>query len=122
MWPGKTEATGPRRRRPSVISQAVVTAKHGLRNSLGWIDMNGMAIQRRAPLISTPCTRVSAVSPRAAMQPSSASLRTLRVDSSEVPITMPPASARKITCLPMNMSREAPMRVATAGEAASTST
>ncbi len=49
-------------RRPSLISQAATTAKQGLRNSLGCSEMPGSAIQRRAPLISTPITSVAAVS------------------------------------------------------------
>ena len=43
----------------SLISQAATTAKHGLRNSHGCIAMPGSAIQRRAPLISTPITSVA---------------------------------------------------------------
>ena len=109
-------------RRPSVNSHAVVTAKQGLRNSLGCTDINGNAIHRRAPLISIPCTSVNAVAASASRQPSSASRRTLRGDSIEVATTMEPAIARNTTCLRMNMSRDAPIRVATAGDAASTST
>jgi hypothetical protein len=106
-------------RLPSLISQAVVTAKQGLRNSDGCTDMSGKAIQRRAPLISMPTTRVEAVSSSAIRQPTIARRRMLRGDISDTPTTMPPATARKHTCLMMNMSRGVPMRCATAGEAAS---
>ncbi len=80
--PGK-----PRVRLPSASSQAATTAKQGLRNSLGCSDMPGSEIQRRAPLISTPATSVSAVSARAATQPASASRRTPLGDSSDTPTT-----------------------------------
>ena len=77
-----------------------------------------MAIQRRAPLISTPITSVAAVSASAAKQPTIATRRMVRGDSSETPITVRPASARNTTCLRMNKSRDCPMRSATAGLAA----
>ena len=114
MRPGKRGV-----RLASVSSQAVTTAKHGLRNSLGCTDMPGSAIQRRAPLISTPCTSVSAVSPSARTQPASASRRTPRGESIEVTTTISPATARNTTCLRMNMSRDVPIRSATDGLAAS---
>ena len=104
---------------PSLISQAATTAKQGFRNSLGWTDMPGSEIQRRAPLISTPTTIVAAVSASAMTQPMIASRRMLRGESSDTATTIAPASGRKTTCLRMNMSREVPMRSATAGLAAS---
>ena len=55
--PGK-----PRRSFCSENSQAVTTAKHGLTNSEGCSDSSGRLIQRRAPLISAPTTKVSASS------------------------------------------------------------
>ena len=69
-----------------------------------------------------PCTSVIAVAPIASTVPIIARLRTPLGDSSEVASTTVPASARNTTCLKMNMSRVAPMRAATAGEAASIST
>ena len=121
MWPGNTRRAA-RSLRPSASRKAVSTAKQGLRNSLGCTDINGNAIQRRAPLMSTPCTSVQAVARRASAQPTIAVSRTWRGVSIEVPTTIRPASARNTTCLRMNMSRDAPIRIATAGEAASTST
>ena len=91
---------------PSAMSQAAATAKQGLRNSLGWICIPGRAIQRRAPLISTPATSVIAVRVSATTQPISAMRRTSRGDSSDTPTTMAPAMPRNSTCLRMNMSRE----------------
>ncbi len=106
-------------RRPSLISQAATTAKQGFRNSDGCTERPGSEIQRRAPLISTPTTMVAAVSASAMTQPMIASRRMPRGDSSETATTQAPAAARKNTCLRMNMSREEPMRSATAGLAAS---
>ena len=106
-------------RRPSLMSHAATTAKQGFRNSLGCSEMPGSAIQRRAPLISTPITIVAAVSTRAMMQPTIARRRISRGDSRDTATTTAPASARNSTCLRMNMSRDWPMRSATAGEAAS---
>ncbi len=105
-------------RRPSLISQAATTAKQGFRNSLGWSDMPGSEIQRRAPLISTPITRVAAVSASATMQPTMARRRIQRGESNDTPQTIAPASARKITCLTISALRGSPIRSATAGLAA----
>ncbi len=69
--------------------------------------------------MSTPTSKVAAVSTRAMMQPTMASRRMLRGDSSDTATTIAPATARKNTCLRMNMSRDEPMRSATAGLAAS---
>ncbi len=112
--PGK-----PRVLRPSASRKAVTTAKQGLRNSLGWIVMPGSEIQRRAPLISTPATKVSAVSTRAAKQPARASRRTPLGDNRETLTTTQAAMARNTTCLRMKASRLTWMRSATAGLAAS---
>ena len=106
-------------RRPSASSQAATTAKQGFRNSLGCSDSPGNAIQRRAPLISTPITSVSAVSASATRQPASATRLTPRGDSSDTTTTTAPARPRKNTCLRMKMSRDCLMRSATAGLAAS---
>ena len=106
-------------RRPSLISHAATMVKHGFRNSDGCTDMPGNAIQRRAPLISTPITIVAAVSTNAIRQPTMATRRMLRGDSSDTPTTIAPAAARNTTCFRMNMSREVPIRSATAGLAAS---
>jgi hypothetical protein len=108
--------------RPSAISQAATTEKHGFRNSLGCTDMPGSAIQRRAPLISMPATKVSAVSASAMANPTMATRRTPRGLSSDTATTISPATARNSTCFRMNMSRETWMRSATAGLAAITST
>ena len=100
IMPGKRLA-----RWPSAISHAATTAKQGLRNSLGCTENPGNAIQRRAPLISTPITIVSAVSISAMAQPANATRRTPLGDSRLTATTMRPAMARKKTCLKMNMSR-----------------
>ena len=106
-------------RRPSLISHATTMAKQGFRNSEGCTERPGSAIQRRAPLISTPTTIVAAVSASAIMQPMIARRRMPRGDSNETATTTAPAAARKNTCLKKNRSREEPMRSATAGLAAS---
>ncbi len=62
------------------------------------------------------------MAPIATRQPASESRRTPFGGSIDTAITMPPAMMRKITCLRMNMSRDAPIRAATAGLAASIST
>ena len=114
IMPGKR-----RTRWPSASSQAAVTAKNGLRNSLGCTVMPGTLIQRRAPLISTPWTSVPNVSSSAAPQPRIARRRTPRGDSRDTATTTNPASARNTTCFRMNTSRDTWMRSATAGDAAS---
>ena len=105
-------------RRPCAISQAATTAKNGLRNSLGCIDMPGKLSQRRAPLISAPLTNVSAVSTRAPAQPTSATRRTPRGDNNDTVNITAMAAHRNTTCLSRKMSREMRIACATAGLAA----
>ena len=54
------------------------TAKHGLTNSEGWSESTGSSIQRRAPLISTPTTKVSASSTSEMTKPITAMRRMSR--------------------------------------------
>src|SRR5260370_150115 len=68
--PGK-----PSRNLPSARSQPVTTAKVGLTNSEGWRDRPGRLIQRRAPLISMPITKVRATSATAIRKPMTAMRR-----------------------------------------------
>src|SRR2546428_122233 len=65
-----------RRRWPccSAKSQAAVTAKQGFRNSEGCSESPARSTQRRAPLISCPAKRVTAVSASAIRSPSIATL------------------------------------------------
>ena len=82
--------------------------------------MPGREIQRRAPLISVPATRVSAVSARAPAAPSSARRSVQRGESSETQTITTTARPEYITCRDRNMRRDdAPMRSATAGLALS---
>ena len=107
---------------PIAISQAVTTAKQGLRNSEGcMVPSSGKLSQRRAPLVSKPITSVAAVSAIAPRQPSRAKRRTPFGDSSETITISDAARPRKTTCLASSRQREeVPMtRSATAGEAAS---
>ena len=82
--------------------------------------MPGSAIQRRAPLISTPTTNVAAVSISAMVHPRIASRFTSRGESSETAVTMAPASARNTICLMIRALRASPIRSATDGLEAST--
>ena len=77
--------TGPGPR-TSASSQAATMAKQGLRNSEGCSDRPGIGSQRRPPLISTPTTRVAAVSRRPTPKPRMASRRTCRGESRETVI------------------------------------
>ena len=107
-------------RRCSASSQAVVSAKQGFRNSLGWMRLPRMEIQRCAPLVSTPITMVSAVAVSAPANPNRASRRTSRGGNMDTPMMMPSDRARNTSCFRMNNSRDALIRSATAGLAART--
>ena len=109
-------------RRKTLIHLVCVTASlvglAWLLGRIGWATV-GSAIQRVAPLMDGPITSVAAVISRAPAQSTSDSRSTPRGDSSETATTTMPARARNTTCWRMTMSREAPMRSATAGDAAS---
>ncbi len=64
-------------------NQAATTAKVGLTNSEGCNDRPGRLSQRRAPLISTPTTKVKASSANAIAKPITAMRRMVRGGCSE---------------------------------------
>ncbi len=98
--------------------QATTTAKVGLTNSEGCSDRPPRLIQRAAPLISWPDSRVAAISPTAMMKPTQARRRTVLGDSSETPNMVSSAGGTKTNWRRMKWKCSAPMRSATAGLAA----
>ncbi len=85
------------------------------------LDRPGTEIQRRAPLISTPITKVAASRITLPQNTSSASRRTWRGEASEIDSISASATGRKMNWRLANMKESAPMRSAAGGEAASVS-
>ncbi len=89
----------------SANNQAATTAKVGLTNSEGCSDKPGKLIQRRAPLISTPMTKVSASRTSEMPKPITAMRRMVRGGWSETANMRPSANGsiarwRRTKCSP----------------------
>ena len=85
------------------------------------LDRPGTEIQRRAPLISMPMTKVAASSTMLPQNTSSASRRMWRGEASEIASISTSAIGRKKNWRLAKMKESAPMRSAAGGEAASVS-
>ena len=85
------------------------------------LDRPGTEIQRRAPLISTPMTKVAASSSTLPQNTSSASRRTWRGEAQRDASISISAIGRKTNWRLAKMKESAPMRSAAGGEAASVS-
>ena len=90
-----SDAGEARRAAPSLISHAATMAKQGFRNSEGCTDIPGSAIQRRAPLISTPITSGRRGERQRDDAAHDRDPRMLRGDSSDTATTIAPASSEE---------------------------